>query len=58
MSIEISDMIEFVERVSKLELPTESADEGVKLCDLSGDDVHEFGEVFKSDIKVSKVRGV
>ena len=58
MSIEISDMIEFVSEISKLSLPETSFDDTVKLNNLREDVAREFGKVFDKEIKVLKVQGV
>ena len=58
MSIEISDMIEFVSEISKMSLPETSSDDTVKFNNLREDVAREFGKVFDKEIKVLKVQGV
>ncbi len=62
MQVEISDMIAFVDRLSKLDLPQEDGNSGVKLCDLRDDTAQEKNNLnaplFDGYIKVTKVHGV
>lgn len=62
MQVEISDMIAFVNRLSKLDLPQENENSGVKLSDLrddfARDEKESFAPLFDGYIKVDKVHGV
>ena len=55
-------MIAFVDRLSKLDLPQEDGNSGVKLCDLRDDTAQEKNNLnaplFDGYIKVTKVHGV
>lgn len=58
MSIDISDMLEFVNKLTELELPEESEVDTVNLNSLADDAPECFGDVFRSEVKVNKVHGV
>ena len=62
MQVEISDMIAFVDRLSKLDLPQEDEGDSVKLSDLRDDTAREEDgacpPLFDGYIKVDKVHGV
>ncbi len=58
MSIDISDMLLFVNKLSELDLP-----EDLPMCysefeELREDEPVHFGKVFDEAVKVKKVRGV
>ncbi len=58
MSVDISDMLEFVNKLSELELPEESEVDTINLKSLADDTTECFGNVFEGEVKVNKVRGV
>lgn len=58
MSIDISDMLEFVNKLTELELPEESEVDTVNLNSLADDTPECFGNVFEGEVKVNKVHGV
>lgn len=58
MSVDISDMLLFVNKLSELNLPTDLYVPSQQFNELSDDAPVTFGKVFDEDVKVKKVRGV
>lgn len=58
MSVDISDMLAFVNKLAKLNVPYEYENVTVSLNNLADDVPECFGKVFDDDVKVKKVRGV
>ena len=58
MSIEIADMIAFVNEISSLDLNEDSTNSAISSESLRDDEVRPFPDEMRKNVKVDKVEGV